>query len=339
MTTRFDPNGLNLLTMAQHCASDETARAFFEAWRWPNGPVCPHCANAEQATIGKIAANGTTIRAGLYQCGACRGQFTVTVNTVMEDSHVPLHKWLWAFYRMASSKTQVAALQIQRELALGSYRTAWFMCHRIRFAMEETTPGDKLRGTVEADETYMGGVRRGQGRGTKGKLPVVSLVERGGRVRSMVTPIVNKDTVGVLLAQNVDKSAVLNTDESRVYPEAASYFAAHDTVNHSQEEYGRHDKVTGRLATTNAVEGFFGNSKRSIDGTHHHISPQYTSLYFAELDFKYNARKVSDGARTVAAIATVEGKRLTLRPMKTPARPGQLPAVALAVVGPKKEVA
>ncbi len=258
----------------------------------------------------------------------------MTVGTIFEDSHIPLNKWMIAFYRMCASKTQVSALQLQRELELGSYRTAWFMCHRIRFALSDPNPTDKLTGTIEADETYFGGKRRGHGRGPQGKTAVVSLLERGGRVRSKVVASANKETVGVLLSKNVEKSAVLNTDESRIYTEAGTYFAGHDTVNHREEEYGRHDKETGRHATTNAVEGFFGNTKRSLDGTHHRVSPKHLPLYMNEIDHKFNERNVSDGARTVRGIAKVEGKRLTLRPTKDAAREGEMPSVALAAKAP-----
>ena len=218
---------------------------------------------------------------------------------------------------MCASKTQVSAIQLQRQLDLGSYRTAWFMCHRIRFALKDIKPAGQLCGTVEADETLIGGKRRGQGRGyTANKTAVVSLVERGGRVRSQTVPKVNAAELDQLLRRHVSASARLNTDESPVYTKTGKNFASHDTVNHSEKEYSRHDAETGRLATTNTVEGFFGNSKRAIDGTHHHISRKHTHLYFAELDHKYNTRKVSDGARTVQGIQKMEGKRLMLRKPK-----------------------
>lgn len=312
---------LTLMGIMARFSTEESARAYFEQSRWPDGPVCPHCGNCDSERIYAIAPNPEKkIRPGLYKCAECREQFTVTVGTVMEDSHVPLNKWLIAFYMMCASKTQVSALQLQRQLEIGSYRTAWFMCHRIRHALKDVFPseGDKLDGTVEADETYVGGKRRGKGRGYIGnKTPVVSLVERDGRVRSTVVPMVSGDALGALLRANVKPTAHLNTDESPVYTKAGQDFASHDTVNHKREEYGRHDKRTGRHVTTNAVEGFFGNTKRSIDGTHHHVSAKHLGLYMAEVDHKYNTRKVSDGARTVEGIRKMEGKRLMLR---SPAR-------------------
>ena len=202
----------------------------------------------------------------------------------------------------------------QRQLELGSYRSAWFLCHRIRFSLANSTPSDLLSGTVEADETYVGGKKRGHGRAYVGnKTAVVSLVERDGRVRSTVVDFVNGKEITKLLKQHVALESTLNTDESRLYKKVGKEFSAHDVVNHSNKEYARFDAGTGRLATTNAVEGFFGNSKRAIDGTHHHISKKHTGLYFAELDYKYNTRKATDGARTVQGIQSMTGKRLMLR--------------------------
>jgi len=234
----------------------------------------------------------------------------------MEDSHVPLNKWLIAFYVMCASKTQVSALQLKRMLELGSYHTALFLCHRIRFALADIFPTQKLSGIVEADETYLGGKMRGKGRGYVGnKTPVVSLIERGGRVRSRVVDLVTGATITKLLKEHVDEEAHLHTDESGVYTKVGHDFASHETVNHSVEQYAR-TAENGVRVTTNTAEGFFGNSKRSIDGTHHNISHKHTGLYFAELDHKYNTRKMTDGERTVVGIRRMEGKRLMLHAPK-----------------------
>jgi transposase-like protein len=316
-----NPNDeLTLIEMMRRFSTEEQAREYFERLRWPDGPVCPHCGNNDVARIYKVTPNpAKKIRAGLYKCAECLEGFTVTINTVMEDSKIPLNKWLLAFYMMCASKTQVAALQLQRQLEIGSYRSAWFLCHRIRFALKEVIPAasGKLSGTVEADETYMGGKKRGRGRGYVGnKVPVVSLVERGGRVRSTVVEKVTGAALDSLLKAHIDRAAHLNTDQAPVYAETGKAFASHDTVNHSIEEYSRHDAETGRHATTNTAEGFFGNTKRSLDGTHHHVSAKYLPLYLAEIDHKYNTRKVTDGARTASGIKLVEGKRLMLRQPK-----------------------
>ena len=231
---------------------------------------------------------------------------------VMEDSHIPLNKWLLAFYMMCASKMQVSALQLQRQLELGSYRSALFLCHRNRFALREVVPpsGGKPEGTVEADDTYVGGKVRGKGRRCVGNTaPVVALVERGGRVRSPMVERVTGASLERLLKAHVATSAYLNTDESPVYTKAGAAFASHDTVNHREEEYSRYDYRTDRVATTNTVEGLFGNTKRSIDGTHHSVSRKHLPFYLAELDYKYNTRKATDGARTATGIRMMEGKR------------------------------
>ncbi len=313
-----NPNDeLTLIEMTRRFPTEESAREYFEALRWPDGPVCPHCGNADSARIYKVTANrGKKIRAGLYKCAECQEGFTVTIGTVMEDSHLPLNKWLIAFYMMCASKTQVSALQLRRQLEIGQYKSAWFLCHRIRYALKDAAPSisGMLTGTVEADETWIGGKRRGMGRGYTGnKTPVVSLVERGGRVRSTVVEKVTGATLGRLLKAHIDRAAHLNTDESPIYTETGKEFTSHDTVNHSIEEYSRRDADTGRLATTNAAEGYFGNSKRSIDGTHHRVSRRHFPPCLAELDYEYNTRKVSDGARTAGGIKLTEGTRLTYR--------------------------
>ncbi len=208
---------LTLIEMTKRFSTEESAREYFERLMWPRGPVCRHCGNAAQSRIYKVTPNpAKKIRAGLYKCAECEESFTVTINTVMEDSHIPLNKWLIAFYMMCASKTQVSALQLQRQLELGSYRSAHFLCHRIRFALKEVVPAahGMLSGTVEADETYIGGKRRGLGRGyVANKAPVVSLVERGGRVRSAVVDKVTGATLDRLLKAHIDRKAHLNTDE------------------------------------------------------------------------------------------------------------------------------
>ncbi|HEY5065840.1 MAG TPA: IS1595 family transposase [Xanthobacteraceae bacterium] len=302
------------MQIAQRFSTEEAAREYFEKLRWPDGPVCPHCGNADQARVYKVTPNPKKkIRAGLYKCAECLQGFTAKMGTVCEDSHIPLNKWLIGFYMMCASKTQVSALQLQRQLEIGSYRTALFMCQRIRFALMDIEHSTQLSGTVEADETYIGGVKCGMGRRYVGnKTAVMSIVERGGDVRSQVVNKVTGAVLGELLKKHVAKSAHLNTDESPLYNKAGTHFESHDTVNHSQGEYARED-VSGRLATTNTAEGFFGNSKRSLDGTHHHVSRKYLPFYLAELDYKYNTRKMTDGARTANGIPKLVGKRLMLR--------------------------
>ena len=316
--TKDTGKDLTLMSVMSRFYTEEAAIKYFEAIRWPAGRYCPHCGNADEKRIYPLTPNkAKKIRLGLYKCAECRDSFTVRVGTVMEDSHVPLNKWLIGFYMMCASKTQISALQLQRQLEIGSYNTALFLCHRIRFALMDLFPNTKLGGTVEADETYIGGRIRGRGRRYTGnKTPVVALVERGGNVRSRVMDVVTGSAITAILKEHAESSAILNTDESPLYRKVGKTFAGHDTVNHRDEEYARFDHKTGRKATTNAVEGFFGNSKRSLDGTHHHISRKHTGLYLAELDHKYNTRKVTDGERTVLGIKGIEGKRLMLRTPK-----------------------
>lgn len=313
-----DDADLTLLEIMRRFSTEEAARAYFERMRWPNGPVCPHCGSTEK-NYALTPNKKARIREGLYGCGTCGGRFSVTVGTVMESSHVPLHKWLIAFYMMCASKTQVSALQLQRQLELGSYRTALFLCHRIRYALKDVGSPGQLGGIVEADETYVGGRTRGKGRGyKKNKAVIVSLVERGGRVRSHVAESINSEGMQRLLKQHLSKEARLHTDESSLYTKAGRGFASHSTVNHSEEDYSHYDWRARETVTTNTVEGYFGNSKRSIDGTHHQVSRQHLHLYAAELDFKYNTRQATDGQRTSAGIRRIEGKRLMMyRPKRS----------------------
>jgi transposase-like protein len=305
-TKQPTPDNLTLDEIARHFHTDEAAREYLERVRWPNGPTCPHCKSKER--VWKLEANEEKkIRNGLYQCADCKKQFTVTVGTIFEDSHIPLRKWLVAWYMICTSKKGVSALQMQRMLALGSYRTAWMMMHKIRHALRDPLlADDKLGGTVEADETYVGGKTKGMGRAYVGnKTPVVSLVERKGRVRSQIVPVVTSHNLKAVLKKHVHPTAHIFTDQLHGYKKAARGFASHQTVNHSAGEYSR------GIVNTNTVEGFFSILKRGVMGTFHHISVKHMPLYLAEFDFRYNHRKTTDGVRTLAALVRAEGKRMT----------------------------
>jgi transposase-like protein len=306
------PDDLTLDEILQQFATDEQARAYWESIHWPDGPVCPHCKNKDQSKIWKIEANkDKKIRDGLRQCGACDKQFTSTIGTILEDSHIPLRKWLVAFYLNSSSKKGISSLQLQRILGLGSYRTALFMQHRIRHALREIGPRSKLSGTVEVDETYIGGKKKYVGKGClDGKVPVVALLERDGRVRSQVVNRVTSKNLKASVYKNVKPNSEIHTDEHRGYCVINEPYT-HYTVKHAVGEYARREK--DRLVTTNGVEGFFSLLKRGVIGTFHHVSEQHLPLYLAEFDHRHNFRYVSDGLRTVEAMKKAKGKRLMYR--------------------------
>lgn len=301
---------------------EDAARAHFEKLRWPDGRACPHCGviGDDQSTL----LQGRSHRAGLYKCRACAKPFTATVGTVYEDSKVPLHKWLLATHLMCSSKKGISALQLQRELALGSYRTAWFMAHRIREAMADldNTPLGGEGKVVEADETYYGKpavspTLRSDGTpflkrsaAKRQKRPVVALVERGGRAKVFHVAVADKATVSKIVRENVHPASRLHTDESRLYVGAADVFAAHETVKHSAGEYARGD------VNTNSAEGFFGVFKKGMKGVYQHCSEKHLNRYVTEFGFRHNTRTAlgfDDGERTDAAIKGTVGKRLTYR--------------------------
>ena len=288
---------------------DETAaREHLERIRWPNGPVCPHCGAAENAT----RMEGKSHRPGLLQCNSCREPFSVTIGSVMERSHIPLAKWVLGFHLIAASKKGMSAHQLGRMLGL-TYKSAWFMAHRIREAMGEPNPGP-LGGenkVVEADETYVGGKAKNRAyrKAPPKKAAVVSLVEREGEVRSLHVPNVAAKTLRPILVKLASRKSTLMTDESNVYPAIGAEFANHESVNHSANEYVR----LGGFAHTNTAENFFSIFKRGIYGVYHHVSEAHLGRYLGEFDFRYNNRKINDADRAAFAVRGAEGKRLTYR--------------------------
>ncbi len=304
----------------KHFQDEDAARGYLEKLLWPNGPVCPHCGVLEEHTkLEQKAGSESHGRKGLYQCNGCRGQFTVTIGTIFEDSHVPLYKWLTAIYLMCSSKKGVSALQLQRNLELGSYRTAWFMAHRIRWAMTQDPMNLMLSGVVEVDETYVGEKEKGVGSGRPSfekskKTPVLALVERGGNVRSFPLERATLNNIKPILKKHIDPASHLVTDEFPVYYQMKDDFASHHEIKHRDKEYVR--KEGEFTVTTNTVESYFSLLKRSNYGIYHHWSRKYLPQYCAEVDFRYNGRKISDDERTIKAIKATEGKRLMLKQPK-----------------------
>jgi transposase-like protein len=310
------PSDLTLDEIQSRFGTDEAARHYLEEIRWPDGVVCPHCKNADQKRIWEIKASATArIRAGLYQCAECKKQFTVTVGTIFEDSHIPLRKWLVAWYLLCASKKGISSLQIQRMLGLGSYRTALFMMHRIRYALAQPAFTTQLRGVIEMDETYLGGRAHGKGTGPHAgnKTCVVSLIERGGNARSMVMNRVTSENLHRAIREHVEVGSTVCTDDFLGYRSMPKIFT-HKAVKHRAKEYVR--KEGDFKVHTNTAESKFSLLKRGITGTFHQVSKKHLPLYLAEFDHRYNHRKISDGERTVSALKLAEGKRLTLKPLK-----------------------
>ncbi len=320
-----------MTVFAPRFTDEETAREYLEGIQWPDGPFCPHCGSLNAKRLPpqlgrKTKANPDgTIRKGVVQCNDCRKQYTVTVGTVFESSKVPLNKWLLCNHLLCSSKKGMSAHQIARMIGV-SYKTAWFMMHRIREAMKDTH-GGPMGGygeTIEADETYVGGKIKNRNAkrrrnmigaehtGERGpfrdKMPVVSLVERGGRVRSFHVANVNGATLRHILVTNADRGSWLMTDEHGGYKAVGSEFTGHGVVTHSKGEY-----VRAGVFHTNTIEGYFSILKRGIVGVYHHVSEAHLKRYVTEFDFRYNTRKLTDFERADESLKGIVGKRLTYR--------------------------
>jgi len=297
--------------------TEDEAREKLESIRWANGVVCPHCGRVD----GHTKLQGKKHRPGVWKCNnGCAQQFSVTIGTVMEGSHLPIRTWLMAFAILCSSKKGVSALQLQRQLGLGSYRSAWHLCHRIRFAMSKNPLKGLLEGTVMVDETYVGGEPKNKhghgrtkakgGRGTD-KQPVVALVERGGRVRSWPIANITARTLQDAIRDNVHPSAGIQTDQLMSYKGVGKHFAGgHETINHAKFEY-----VRGEVST-NEVESYFALLKRGITGSFHSVSKTHLHRYCDEFSFRWNERKVTDSERTFKAVSLIEGKRLMYKEPK-----------------------
>ncbi len=300
-----------------HFQYADKAREYLERQVWPDGRVCPHC-----GVIGAhYSLQGKSARPGLYKCADCREPFTVTVGTVFERSKVGLHLWLQAVHLMSASKKGISAKQLERMLGV-TYKTAWFMAHRIREAMAVPSGrmlgGPGSSGIVEADETFWGVATDAEGikypakvmKGIAHKMKIVSLVERQGEKRSFHIPTVNAATLGPILKAQISASARLMTDEAKYYTKAGKNFVSHESVNHKAGEYARGD------VTSNTAESSFAILKRGIIGTFHSVSEKHLQRYCVEFDFRWNTRQslgVNDVMRADAALKGIVGKRLTYR--------------------------
>jgi transposase-like protein len=300
---------------APHFHNEEAAFAFVEGIIWPEGPICPHCGGVERITA--IRPNPEKrIRHGLKRCGQCKGQFTVRMGTIFEESKLPMTKWLQAIFLMCASKKGVSAHQLHRTLDT-TYKTAWFLAHRIREAMRsgDLAPFGVEGGAVEVDETYIG---RDPGKPVRRafhhKIKVLTLVDRtSGQARSMVVNDIRPATLAPIILENLDREARLMTDEAGHYLHVGREFAQHGVVRHGRDEYVN---PSDRTIHTNTIEGYFSIFKRGMKGVYQCASKKHMHRYLAEFDFRYSNRialGVDDQARTRVALQGVVGKRLTYR--------------------------
>lgn len=310
-----------IAAMHKACADEATAVEFFEAMRWPDGAACPRCGSVEVRKMNDKFGNRNA--RFLWRCYGCKKQFTVRVGTILEDSPIPLKHWAFVMWMGCAGKKGVSAKQIERQIQV-SYKTALYMLHRVRFGMIETG-GAKLIGTVEVDETYVGGkARRGDRhnpnkprklRGGHDKAPVVAAVSRTegdkvGKVRTRVVANVTAANLASVMQETIHRSAVLVTDELSLYPKIGEQFARHETIAHRDNRYAR-TADDGLRVHTNTAEGFFSLLKRAIYGTYHHVSRKHLHRYATHQEYLYNTRAGTDGERLARLIRMCDGKRLT----------------------------
>ena len=314
MKANEEKDDLNLITLAHEYADEDKARGLLESLLWPDGPVCPHCQNHKEKPIYKLQSkvgSKSKARNGLYKCGACRKPFTVTIGTIFEDSHLPISKWMMAIFIICSSKKSISANQLSRMLNI-TYKAAWFMAHRLRFAVGPQMPLSKLlKGDVEVDETFVGGKGRLCSKYRR-QTPVVALIERGGSMQTRVVSNVTQKNLGQVLHECVSKDSDVHTDEHLAYRQPLKEWKSHSTVVHSRGEYHRRNP-DGTVSGINHCESFFSLLKRGVYGSWHHVSREHLPKYANEFAFRWNTRGQTDGERMETAIGMVTGKRLTYR--------------------------
>lgn len=325
-----------VIALAERLRTEADAWEFLEELRWPNGVICPKCHGSDVYLV--VPRNGTSRRTSsgsmserrTWNCRPCRRQFSATTGTMMHGTKIPLRTWVLVIFEMCASKNGVAGREIERKYGLCS-RSAWFLMHRIREAMKSDALIGSMRGTIVADEAFIGPDPKKMNKTTRAKwearrndphsgfegwgdkTPVLSLINATtGEVRSAVLPRVDGSNLRKAIAERVDMAgSVLWTDESLSYGPVAAEFIDHLTVNHSADEY-----VGPRGQSTNKAENFFSQLKRSLTGTHHRVSIEHLPRYLAEFDYRYTTKGLSDGARMAALVGNAEGRRLTYKRVK-----------------------
>lgn len=296
-----------------------------EGLRWPNGPVCPHCGNTKAYFLTPKSGSRATGQGGkrsirrVWKCAKCRRQFSVLTKTIFHGSKIPLQKWVMVMFAMVSSKNGISAREVERTYDVDT-KTAWFMLHRIREAMKRQPAAlfsaEPMKGTIAADETFIGGANKNRHAAKRDrsipKAAVLTLVNKEtGEARSKVVPNVRGHNLKWAMQQELHSSSILHTDEAASYGTFSWMFAGHETVNHAAGEYSR---LSGKV-TTNQAENFFSQLKRSLDGTHHHVSAEHLPRYLAEFDFRYTTRTLDDSARMRRLMGQTGGRRLSYRPL------------------------
>lgn len=310
---KTDKEELNLATLFSDYTDEDKARGLLESLRWPDGAVCPHCAADKPYSITARPDSKSKARAGLYKCRTCRKQFTFKVGSIFEDSKIPCSKWCMAIALLCSSKKAVSSHQIHRMLGV-TQKTAWFMSHRIRHAFAPVLAANKLKGQVEVDEGFIGGVAPINAiTGKRALKPaIVALIERGGQVRTKIVDRVSHRNLGQFLRDNVAKGSTLNTDGHQTYKSAYLPDVRVESVNHTKKEFTR-ERADKSKVHVNHCESFFSLLKRGVTGAFHHISKEHLHRYCDEFSFRWNTRKLTDGERFQEAVAMTVGKRLKYR--------------------------
>jgi transposase-like protein len=283
----------SLFDLRQRFPDEKSCREYLAQSRWNGKPVCVHCGYSKKIY---------SINDGkLYKCAKCRKQFTVRVGTIFEDSALPLQKWFMAIYLITAHKKGISSVQLSKDIEV-TQKTAWFMLHRIRYAVRTARFGKKLSGTVEADETYVGGRGHKHGRGSENKIPIFGMAERGGKIEAEAVTRVNRKTLQAVLKERVDSDANMMTDEWKAYNKLDRWFNSHKRVHHNAKEYVRGD------VHVNTIESFWSMLKRGIYGIYHHVSRKHLDKYVDEFEFRCNSKHIADTRRFGLMLNVCDGR-------------------------------